>query len=246
MSDLAVVILAAGKGTRMRSDLAKVLHSLAGKPLLSYALDTALTLEPSRLVVVVGHQADKVRQAFSGQAGLRFVKQQPQLGTGHALMAAAPELNGHQGPVLIVCGDVPGLKAATLQKLLQVHRQGDFALTVLGMELKDPGAYGRLIIQGPDRLAAIREFRDASPQERAVNLVNAGVYAAQAGPLLAHLPLLSRDNDQKEYYLTDLAQLMHQKGLGVGYALCDDPGEVEGINSMEELAAWEARLRAGN
>lgn len=241
---LAVVILAAGKGTRMKSDLPKVLHTLAGRPLLAYTLDLAQSLEAGRVVVVVGHQASRVKEAFAGRDALRFVIQEPQLGTGHAVMAAAPELTDWQGPVLILCGDVPGLKQRTIADLLAAHQAQGNALTVLGMDLQDPGHYGRLVTTPDGQLRRITEFRDASQAERSITQVNAGIYVVNAPELLAHLPRLSTDNDQKEYYLTDLVELMASAGLKVGMALCTDPLEVAGVNSKEELEALEAQLAA--
>jgi UDP-N-acetylglucosamine diphosphorylase/glucosamine-1-phosphate N-acetyltransferase len=242
---LAVVILAAGKGTRMKSDLPKVLHPLAGRPLLAYSLDLARELAAGRVVVVVGHQASRVKDAFAGPEGYRFVVQEPQLGTGHAVMVAAPELADWRGPVLILCGDVPLLKAGTLAGLLAEHQGKGNALTVLGMDLAEPGHYGRLITQG-GQLKRITEYRDASQAERAVSLVNAGIYVAQAEELARFLPRLTTDNDQKEYYLTDLVQLMDAAGLKVGHAVCPDPLEVAGVNSKEELAALESCLLRGD
>jgi UDP-N-acetylglucosamine diphosphorylase/glucosamine-1-phosphate N-acetyltransferase len=243
--DLAAVILAAGKGTRMNSDLPKVLHTLGGRPLLAWCLEAVRALGPGRIVVVVGHQAERVRRAFAGQGDLTFALQEPQLGTGHAVMAAAPELAAWQGPVLILCGDVPGLRPATLQALLDHHRRRGEALTVLGMEPPDPGHYGRLITSPDGMLERIVEYRDATPEQRRLRLVNAGVYVAQAQPLLATLPQLRRDNDQGEYYLTDLVELMRRQGLAVGYTVCQDPAEVAGVNRPEELAALERRLGRG-
>jgi UDP-N-acetylglucosamine diphosphorylase/glucosamine-1-phosphate N-acetyltransferase len=240
--DLAVLILAAGKGTRMKSDLPKVLHNLGGKPLLAYSLDLAGELGSQRTIVVVGHQAERVKETFAGTPGLIYVLQEPQLGTGHAVMAAAPELKGWQGPVLILCGDVPGLKAETCRKLLARHLDNGEALTVLGMDLTDPGAYGRLVLDASDQLTRIVEFRDASDDKRAISLVNAGIYAGQAQAMLEFLPRLATDNDQKEYYLTDLVEMMHQAGLKVGYAVCPDPLEVAGVNSKEELVELESKL----
>ncbi|MFH1033792.1 MAG: NTP transferase domain-containing protein [Pseudomonadota bacterium] len=241
---LAVVILAAGKGTRMKSDLPKVLHSLGGQPLLAYTLNLAQGLNAGRVVVVVGHQAQRVKDAFADRPALRFVIQEPQLGTGHAVMAAAPELTDWTGPVLILCGDVPGLKQKTIADLLAAHAAQGNALTVLGMDLREPGSYGRLVTNGDGQLLRITEFRDATPAERAITQVNAGIYVAQAPELLAFLPRITTDNDQKEYYLTDLAQLMSGAGLKVGHALCPDPLEVAGVNSKEELEALEAQLAA--
>ncbi len=241
---LAVVILAAGKGTRMKSDLPKVLHSLGGQPLLAYTLDLAQNLSAGRVEVVVGHQAARVKEAFASRPDLRFVVQEPQLGTGHAVMAAAPELGDWQGPVLILCGDVPGLKLGTIACLLEAHASQGNALTVLGMDLAQPGAYGRLVTDGAGRLLRITEFRDASQAERAITQVNAGIYVVNAQDLLTYLPRLTTDNDQKEYYLTDLVELMASAGLKVGLSLCPDPLEVAGVNSKEELEALEAQLAA--
>jgi UDP-N-acetylglucosamine diphosphorylase/glucosamine-1-phosphate N-acetyltransferase len=238
----AVVILAAGKGTRMNSDLPKVLHRLGGRPLLAHGLDLARKLDAQRIVVVVGCQAELVRQTFSGEPGLRFALQEPQLGTGHAVMAAAPELNDWRGPVLILCGDVPGLRPETMRALLERRRSHDEALTVLGMDLPEPWAYGRLVINGRDRLERIVEYCDASQDERRITLVNAGVYAAQAEPLLHCLPLLDNQNAQGEYYLTDLVELMNARGLRVGYALCPDPAETAGVNTPQDLARLEQAL----
>jgi UDP-N-acetylglucosamine diphosphorylase/glucosamine-1-phosphate N-acetyltransferase len=245
IKDLAVLILAAGKGTRMKSDMPKVLHFLGGKPLLSYSLDLAQELGSERTMVVVGHQAGRVKEAFAGNPGLLYVLQEPQLGTGHAVMAAAPELKDWQGPVLILCGDVPGLKAETCRRLLDRHLRNGEALTVLGMDLPDPAAYGRMVLDDQDRLTRIVEFRDASDEERAINLVNAGIYVGQARAMLEFLPRLATDNDQQEYYLTDLVEMMHGDGLKVGYAVCPDPLEVAGVNSKEELTDLEQKLTVG-
>ncbi len=239
----AVVILAAGKGTRMRSHLPKVLHPVAGRPMLAYGLDLARELDAGRVVVVVGHQARRVREAFSGRPGLRFVVQEPQLGTGHAVMAAAPELEGWGGPVLILCGDVPALRPATLAGLLRRQERGGLDFTVLAMKLEDPGSYGRLVVDDSGRLLRIVEFRDAGEEERRIHLVNAGVYAARVEPLLRCLPLLRPDNDQGEYYLTDVVELLNEKGYKAGYQVCPDPREVAGINSREDLARMEEMMR---
>lgn len=242
--NLAVVIMAAGKGTRMNSDLAKVLHQAGGKPLLSHVIALAKALKANPIVVVVGHQAKRVREAFASEPGLSFALQEPQLGTGHAVMAAAPKLAGHQGPVLILSGDVPALSLDTLNNLLEVHLDQKNQLTVLAMDLDDPGHYGRMIT-GPDGdLRLIVEFRDASPEQKKISLVNAGIYMAQAGPLLEYLPKLNTQNDQGEYYLTDLVALMSADGLKVGHAICPDPRQVAGVNSPEQLAAMDAHLRS--
>ena len=238
----AVVILAAGKGTRMKSDKAKVLHDLAGRPMLDYVLDLAGSLDASPVVVVVGHQAQQVERAMSGRSGLAFALQEPQLGTGHAVMAAMPSLEGFSGPVLVLYGDVPGLRPDTVRALLQAHAGQGNALTVLAMDLADPAHYGRLVTDAQGRLAAIVEYRDASEAQRAISLVNSGIYVIASEPLRRGLSELKTDNDQGEYYLTDLVGLFHAWGLPMGWQVCPDPAEVAGINSQEELTAYGARL----
>ncbi|MDR1396838.1 MAG: NTP transferase domain-containing protein [Desulfarculales bacterium] len=234
--------MAAGKGTRMKSDLPKVLHRLRGQPLLAYSLELARSLAAAPLVVVVGYQAGQVMAACGQWPELKFVCQEPQLGTGHAVMTAVPELSGLTGSVLILNGDVPGLTLPTVQNMLSRHYRERNALTVLAMELENPAAYGRLITSR-HRLLAIREYRDAAPEEQKINLVNAGIYLFAVADLLAALPLLKNNNDQQEYYLTDLVAIMNSKGLPVGYDLCANPWEVAGVNSQDELRQLESLWR---
>jgi UDP-N-acetylglucosamine diphosphorylase/glucosamine-1-phosphate N-acetyltransferase len=243
--NVAVVVLAAGKGTRMKSDRAKVLHPLAGRPMLAYVLDLAKHLEADPLVVVVGHQADQVRAAAVEWPGARFALQEPQLGTGHAVMAAMPEMAQYSGPVLVLYGDVPGLRMQTVQDLLAAHRQNNLALTVLAMDLADPAHYGRLVTDPAGRLKAIVEYRDADEDQRKISVVNSGIYVIEADPLRRGLQHLKPDNDQREYYLTDLVSLFYEWDLPLGWRLCPDPAEVAGINSKQELAEYEQRLLAG-
>jgi UDP-N-acetylglucosamine diphosphorylase/glucosamine-1-phosphate N-acetyltransferase len=244
----AVVILAAGKGTRMKSDQAKVLHELAGRPMLEYVLDLAASLQASPVVVVVGHQAGQVKQAVGARPGLDFALQEPQLGTGHAVMAAMPALDGFDGPVVVLYGDVPGLRTETVRDLLESHAGEGNALTVLAMDLDDPAHYGRLVTDAGGRLEAIVEYRDADEAQRAITLVNSGIYVMASEPLRRGLSELKTDNEQGEYYLTDLVGLFFDWGLPMGWRVCPDPAEVAGINSQEELAAYAKRLtgRAGN
>ena len=181
------------------------------------------------------------RMPLAGQSDLTFVTQEPQLGTGHAMMTVASELTDWEGPILVLCGDVPGLKPDTLQSLVAEHQDKQNSMTVLGMVLEDPKAYGRLITD-EDQLIRIVEFRDASERERRVNLVNAGIYVFSAKPLLRALPCLSDNNDQREYYITDLVEILREQGQRVGHAICQDPTEVAGVNSTEELEELEKVL----
>jgi UDP-N-acetylglucosamine diphosphorylase/glucosamine-1-phosphate N-acetyltransferase len=235
---LTVIIMAAGKGTRMKSLLPKVLHQFKNHSLLYYSLSLARSLGASSIIVVVGYQANQVTAACPPWPELGFAVQEPQLGTGHAIMTAAPQLAGREGLVLILNGDVPGLTLPTVKNMLEQHDREKNDQTVLAMELADPAAYGRLITDR-QRLLAIREYRDASPEERKISLLNAGIYLFSIPPLLASLPLLTNKNAQGEYYLTDLAAIMNEQGWRVGYSLCPNPMEAAGINSREELEQLE-------
>jgi UDP-N-acetylglucosamine diphosphorylase/glucosamine-1-phosphate N-acetyltransferase len=237
---LAIIILAAGKGTRMRSLLPKVLHKLNGQPLLSYPLRLAKGLNADPIIVVVGYQAEQIRNFCQG-CNLHFALQQPQIGTGHAVMQAVFYLQNFIGPVLILSGDVPGLRLPTIQTLLHTHQQQGNALTVMTMRPQDPAGYGRVLING-DRLLRIVEVRDATPSEKQIPLVNAGIYLAQAPDLLNALPALAANNAQQEYYLTDLVEIMNNLGLQVGHVFCANPLEAMGVNSPEELSALEKLL----
>lgn len=239
---LAVVILAAGKGTRMNSSLPKVLHLLGKKPLLAYPVEVAHKLGADRIVVIVGYKSELVKEAFSGMSGLDFALQEPQLGTGHAVICASDKLKDHKGDVLILYGDVPGIGFNTLKNLIQKHRSQAYDLTVLGMEPEDPAQYGRFVTNESGDLLRIVEFRDANDEEREISKVNAGIYLARTQAMLKYLPMLNTNNDQKEYYLTDLVEIMHGKGLKVGYSICSDPTEVAGVNSMAELKALEKKM----
>jgi bifunctional UDP-N-acetylglucosamine pyrophosphorylase/glucosamine-1-phosphate N-acetyltransferase len=231
---LDVIVLAAGMGKRMRSELPKVLHPLAGRPLLGHVLEAARALGPRKIVVVHGHGAEKVRAAFP-EAGIEWVLQAEQLGTGHAVLQALPQL-APDADVVILYGDVPLVRAATLKRLLDASREG---LAVLTAELSDPGGYGRIVRDAGQRVARIVEHKDASPAELAIREVNAGFFALSARRLSAWLAKVRNDNAQKEYYLTDIVRLAVAEGLPVAAVKVDDPWEVAGVNSKVELAALE-------
>ena len=232
---LDVIVLAAGLGKRMRSDLPKVLHLLAGKPLLGHVLDTARVLGPRRIFVVHGHGAEKVRAAFADDASIEWVLQAEQLGTGHAVLQAAPHL-APDANVLILSGDAPLVRAETLKRLIEASRNG---VAVLTAELPDAGGYGRIVRDTAGRVARIVEAKDATQSERALREFNAGFYVLGAKHLSGWLARLKNDNAQKEYYLTDIVTLAVSDGVPVTAVKTDDPREVEGINSKRELAALE-------
>jgi bifunctional UDP-N-acetylglucosamine pyrophosphorylase/glucosamine-1-phosphate N-acetyltransferase len=235
MADRHVVILAAGKGTRMKSDLPKVLHRICGMSLIEHVLRLADSLAPSSVTVVVGHQADDVRRAFADRPGLRFALQQPQLGTGHALLQAETMLSGARGTVVLLSGDVPLLRDGTLTALVSGHEQAGAAATVLTAEVDAPDGYGR-IVRDQGRLAAIVEHKDATPAERRIREINSGVYAFELAGLFDALRALGSANAQGEYYLPDLVKILAARGLTVQTATVSDAREILGVNSRKELA----------
>jgi len=234
----AALVLAAGQGTRMKSDLAKVLHPMAGRPLLAWVLDTLDELALDRVLVVVGHQRERVRAEFAG-AGVDWVVQAEQCGTGHAVQMAAPALAGFGGTLLVVCGDTPLLRAATLSALLDGHAASGAAVTVLSMRVPEPRGYGRILKDDRGGLVAIVEDRDATAEQRQIDEVNSGVYAFRYPALAEALASLTARNSQGEYYLTDTVALMGARGLGTAVVCAPDHRELLGINTVEQLAEAE-------
>jgi len=236
---LEIVILAAGQGKRMRSTLPKILHPLAGRPLLSHVLETARALAPRRIVVVHGNGAEQVRSAFV-DAQVEWALQAEQLGTGHAVQQALPRISP-DADVLILYADVPLVRSATLKRLLDAGRDG---LAVMTTELADPTGYGRVVRQASGDVARIVEQRDASAAELALREVNAGFMAMSARRLAGWLGKLTNRNAQREYYLTDVVSLAVADGLPVRAVKVDDPWEVAGVNSKRELAALERQYQS--
>ena len=231
------VVLAAGKGTRMKSDRPKVLHELAGQSLLAHVLDTARAAGIDRTVVVVGHQADRVREVCAAP-DLEFVLQEPQLGTGHAVQVARPALR-RGGWTVVLAGDVPLLRSETLRGLVDDTRTSGAAATVLTCIVDDAGAYGRIVKDSDGNLLKIVEARDATADELAIGEYNSGVYCFATDRLLEALDALTADNDQSEYYLTDTLGWLVGRNEVVRSVATDDTDEVVGINTVDELAAAE-------
>ena len=235
------VVLAAGKGTRMKSDLPNVLHELAGKPLLDHVLNTVEAAGVGHTVVVVGHKADLVR-ATCRRDGLSFVLQEPQLGTGHAVQVAEHLLEREY--CVVLAGDVPLLRVSTLGRLLDAAVDGEAAAVVLTCVVPDAGAYGRIVKNETGDVVRIVEAKDASAAELAIGEYNTGVFCFRTDLLKEALAALTTDNAQGEYYLTDTVAHLVAAGHKVGAVATDDPGEVVGINTVNELAE-AGRILAG-
>ena len=236
---VALVVLAAGQGSRMLSDLPKVLHRLGGVPLVGHALAAGRSLDPERVIVVAGHGADAVGKAVAKlDPEAQIALQEQQLGTGHAVAQALPLLDGFEGKVVVLYGDTPFIGADTLAAL--VSHPAD--VVVLGFEAADPGRYGRLVVRG-DKLDRIVEYKDADEATRAIALCNSGVMAADAGLLRDLVGRLGNENAAGEYYLTDVVGLARQEGRSAAVVTCDE-AETLGINTRTELAAAEAAFHA--
>lgn len=241
MTVLNVVVLAAGQGKRMYSNLPKVLHKLAGKPLLQHVMDSADALNPSKMCVVYGHGGDLVPNAFPERAAI-WTKQEPQLGTGHAVMQAVPHLD-NDGLTLILYGDVPLTRATTLKKLTDVAAIGK--LSILTIELADPTGYGRIVRDGKDNITGIVEHKDATPEQHKIREVNTGIMAVATQHLSRWLSQLKNDNAQKEYYLTDIIAMAVSENVPVAAIHASAEWETLGINSKVQLAQLE-RIHQSN
>lgn len=237
---VSLIVLAAGMGTRMNSDMPKVLHKVAASPLLHHALTAGSSLKPSRVVVVTGHGSELVeKSARAFDEAVECVRQEPQLGTAHAVAQAAPLLADAAGEAIVLYGDTPFVRAETLQAMLAARAQ--HAVVVLGFHARDPGRYGRLLTKG-DSLLAIREFKDATEAERAVTLCNSGVICASAKVLFDLVSKVGNQNASGEYYLTDIVEIARSQGLSAGVVTCDE-AETMGINTRVELARAEAEFQ---
>ena len=238
---LQMIILAAGKGTRMKSDLAKVLHTINGRPMVDYVLDTAHKFAPDHIYLIIGHQADKVR-ALTTAYDVIYVEQKEQLGTGHAILVTEPYLKTLEGTALILCGDVPLLTEKTLAKLLEHHKKEKAAGTILTIQLTDSKHYGRIIREKNGEVQKIVEYRDATEAERNVNEINTGIYAFETADLFESIHKITTDNDQKEYYLTDVIEILKKTEKKVAAIATDHELEVHGINTIEDLKRAEKEL----
>ncbi|MFA5975782.1 MAG: bifunctional UDP-N-acetylglucosamine diphosphorylase/glucosamine-1-phosphate N-acetyltransferase GlmU [Elusimicrobiota bacterium] len=245
MKTLYVLVLAAGQGTRMKSATPKVIHEMAGKPLLEHVLHAVRALHPKAIGVVLGLGREKVQSVLEerGWDKLGYIVQSRQLGSGHAVRMAQPWLKSKKGTLLVVYGDTPLLTTATLQRLVEQHADSGHAATFLAMDIPNPSGYGRMVLDPQGFLERIVEDKDASSEERAITLVNSGVACWDIERLLKVLPRIQANNAKHEYYLTDAAKLLRDLGERVGVVTTSDPDETHGINNRVDLARAEAILR---
>jgi bifunctional UDP-N-acetylglucosamine pyrophosphorylase/glucosamine-1-phosphate N-acetyltransferase len=247
-TDLDILIMAAGLGTRMKSARAKVLHELDGRPLVNHVVETAMSLSPGKVILVVGHQAEDVKAAVSGEfdaPNLEFVLQEAQLGTGDAVNSARDALRDADGTLLVLSGDVPMVRSETLKALAGYHREhhGGAVCTVLSVRLDDPTGYGRVVRDENGAFDRIVEQKDATAHEAEIDEINSGIYCFDTRRLFAALSKVGNTNAQAEYYLTDVPHILSSEGGDVAVYLCEDPREVEGVNDRRQLAAMEAEIR---
>ena len=241
MANLVAVILAAGKGTRMRSKYPKVLHKVGGKPMLQHVIDAASLAGCDEKVIIVGHEAELVEEMV-GQQG-KIALQAEQLGTGHAVMQTAEALQGFTGTALILCGDTPLLEGEELKKFCEAHKASGAAATVLTAIMDDPFGYGRIVRDAQGNVQAIVEQKDATEEQKAIKEINTGIYCMECPLMFDVLATLTNDNAQGEYYLTDVLEKLNKAGQKVGGVITADSDMVMGINSRKQLSVAEGVMR---
>jgi len=240
---VTVVILAAGLGTRMKSNKAKVLHEVCGKPMIQYVAETARKVAGNNVVLVVGNQADQVRRAVSKLGSFSFAYQKEQRGTGHAVLCALPHIPSGCQEVVILCGDVPLIKADTVKALIKSHAAEQRDLSVLAVELEDATGYGRILLDENGRVKAIVEESDATASQKRIRLINTGIFCVRKDFLLQTVPRIKSDNAQGEIYFTDIVQIAYSEKNHIGVTIGGDHLEVTGINTIQELEKVEQAMK---
>jgi len=239
IDDLAIVILAAGKGTRMKSDLPKVLHPLNAKSMILYVVDCAVQVAGSNVVVVVGHQAEKVKNKVQDSFTVSFAHQKELMGTGDAVLTAMPKIGSSINKVLVLYGDVPLIKKETLLKFIDEHQANNYDLSILAANMDNPTGYGRIIADSNGQVRCIREEADATEDEKKIKEINTGIYCFDKLMLTAAINQIKPDNKQSEYYLTDVVEIARKCGSKIGVINLENYAEVMGINTPEELKKAE-------
>lgn len=241
--NVAVVILAAGLGTRMKSNKAKVLHELNGRAMILYVVDAAVEVVGGNVVIVVGHQAQRVRDVVATRADLMFTHQAEQMGTGHAVLCALPQIPAACRQVVILCGDVPLIQSATIERLLADHRRMQHDVTVLAVDVQDPTGYGRIVHDDQGTVCGIVEEADANAGQKRIKTINTGIYCVKKDFLGTALRNIDRDNAQGELYLTDIVKIGYRFKKSIGVMVGDDINEFAGINTIDQLQKIENMLQ---
>ena len=234
-NDVGVVVLAAGKGTRMKSNLAKVLHKVAGKCMVLHVIECAAKIVRDNVVVVVGHQAQAVKKEVRKQFEVNFALQEQLLGTGDAVKTAIPVLAANIKDVLVLCGDVPLIQENTLRNMIRQHKKSQAKVSVLAVDVDNPAGYGRIILDSQNQMQCIREESDASDIEKQIKTVNTGIYCFDRGLLASVIADLKPDNNQAEYYLTDVVEIARKRDEKIAVVTMDDPDQVIWVNTLDEL-----------
>jgi bifunctional UDP-N-acetylglucosamine pyrophosphorylase/glucosamine-1-phosphate N-acetyltransferase/UDP-N-acetylglucosamine pyrophosphorylase len=240
---VAAVILAAGLGTRMKSDKAKVLHTILGRAMVLYVVETAQKIAGENIVVVIGYQAQQVRQIVSDCCKTQFALQEQQLGTGHAVLCAMPQISNEIEHVIILCGDTPLLSHVTLQTLLCGHLEQNRDLSLLAVNVQNPTGYGRILLDHRGQLAGIVEEADADGEVKKITLINSGIYCVRKAFLADALAKIDANNAQRELYLTDIIGVGYREDRAIGAVIGSDPEEILGVNSQVELNLAEQIMK---
>ncbi|RKY83863.1 UDP-N-acetylglucosamine pyrophosphorylase [candidate division KSB1 bacterium] len=234
MEKLGVIILAAGHGKRMKGSIQKVLYRVNGTPMILYVVSTAEKLNPEKIVVIIGDRKEEVKKCLKNK-NVQFVVQEEQLGTGHAVLQAAPIFKEFKGKILILAGDTPLLTENTLIRMVNYYNENSFDAVLLSAIFEEPFGYGRIVRSETGELKEIKEEKDASPEEKKIKEINSGNYIFNSRELFSRLHRLKNDNKQGEYYLTDMVKIFIEDGLSVGVILTDNKYEVLGVNTREQL-----------
>jgi UDP-N-acetylglucosamine diphosphorylase/glucosamine-1-phosphate N-acetyltransferase len=242
--NVAVIILAAGMGTRMKSDKAKVLHEVHGRPMIHYVVETARKIAGDDVILVVGNQAQEVRAIISNTAELLFAYQEEQLGTGHAVLCALPQIPEHCDQVIILCGDVPLIQPETIAALVEDHLRARRDVSLLAVEMDNPSGYGRVLLDDNRQISAIIEEADANADQKRIKLINSGIYCIDKAFLLQALPEIRPDNAQGELYLTDIMSIGYQEKRNMGVVVGTNCQQIIGINTCQDLATVDAIMKS--
>jgi UDP-N-acetylglucosamine diphosphorylase/glucosamine-1-phosphate N-acetyltransferase len=241
--NLGFIVLAAGLGKRMKSDKAKVLHELLGKPMVNYVLEIAAALAGSNIYVIVGHQSEVVKETIAREFDVHYVYQEEQLGTGHAVSCAMPDIDTQIQQIVIICGDTPLITRSTIELLIHTHLDCKNDLTVLAVNMQKPTGYGRILLTQNQQVTAIVEEADATDDQRKINIVNSGIYCVDRVFLADAIGSLTTHNAQKEMYLTDIVDIGYRNKRRVAAVIATDAAEMIGVNSLSDLNIAEEEMR---